>query len=96
MTILTIYYASNEVVDQLTIEIVDLPTCVIRRKPSPDPDDIPKGYFRCFVCYGIKTPRHFGDYVFDQKVCREYFPYVDEELIGSLIVFDRLHGFNNP
>ena len=49
--------------------------------------------FRCYSCLEKRKPKEFGIEILHQYVCRECLPYVDEVIIGSLIRFDRKHGF---
>jgi len=50
--------------------------------------------FTCFVCLQQKgKKKHFGGLVEEQKVCRECYPFVDEQDVGCLVKFDERHGF---
>ena len=83
-------YPTTEHVDELTIDILP---CYDFIKPHPLPETVPEGMFRCFFCLQIKTPKHFGGLLHNQKVCIECFPYLTEWGVGCLIKFDRRRGF---
>ena len=90
MNILISWEPTIEPVDEITIDILP---CYDFIKPHPPLDRIPKGMFRCFICLQTKTPKHFGDYLHDQKVCKECYSFASEWGVGCLIQFDRRRGF---
>ena len=91
MRILTCYFPCLPA-SQLTIEIV---SNVEWAKPDTPEDLIPKGMFRCFVCWQIKTPKHFADEIYNKHICKECYPFLSERDVGHLIWFDRRRGFTN-
>ncbi len=88
MKIIVQHSRAVKVVDELTIEVLPCYDFI-----KPHPEIVPEGMFRCFICQKLKGPKHYGDIVFDQKVCKECYPFVTEWGVGCLVKFDSRRGF---
>jgi len=92
MRILTCYLPCQKPASRLTIEVV---SNIERAKPDTPEELIPKGMFRCFVCWQIKSSKHFADELYNKRVCKECYPFISEQDVGYMVAFDRRRGFAN-